>query len=158
MEDSSGRSGLRFLHLLGTFSLEQYIWGSTHRSGHTLDLMITREDDSIAGNFSVRGPALSDHFAVSCTFSLCKVPFETKKLRYRNLRSIDIPEMRADIVNSSLVLGEVDDVTVLVDRYNSVFGSLLDKHAPLIEGVVTLRPAAPCVCVDDWSAAGGVLD
>lgn len=82
--------------------------------------MITREDDSIAGNFSVRGPALSDHFAVSCTFSLCKVPFETKKLRYRNLRSIDIPEMRADIVNSSLVLVEVDDVTVLVDRYNSV--------------------------------------
>lgn len=82
--------------------------------------MITREDDSVAGNFSVRGPALLDYFAVSCTLSLCKVPFETKKLCYRKLRSIDIPEMRADIVNSSLVLVEVDDVTVLVDRYNSV--------------------------------------
>lgn len=136
------------------------VWSSTSGSPHkgVVILWTLWSPGSVAANFSVRDPALLHQFAVSCTLSLCKVPFETKKLCYRKLRSIDIPEMRADIVNSSLVLVEVDDVTVLVDWYNSVLWSLLDKHAPLIERVVTLRPAAPCACVDNWSAIGGVLD
>ena len=52
--------------------------------------------------------------------------------------------MRADIMNSPLMTSDdAHDVTVLVDQYNSVLSSLLDKHAPLRKCVVTLRPAAP---------------
>lgn len=75
--------------------------------------------------------------------SLWKVPFEKKNTRYRKLKSIVVSEMRAGINISSLVTEEADDVTVLVDQYNSVLSSPLDMHAPLRERVVTLRPAAP---------------
>ena len=44
--------------------------------------------------------------------------------------------------NSSLMNDDVEDVTVQMDKYNSVLSSLLDKHAPIRERVVTLRPAA----------------
>ena len=130
VEDCNDRSAQRFLQLLETFNMEQHIREPTHRSGHTLDLMITRAEENIASNFSVHDPAISDHFAVSCTLALRKVPFERKRLYYRKLKSIDVLELRADIANSSLMNDDVEDVTVLMDNYNSVLSSLLDKHAP----------------------------
>ena len=38
---------------------------------------------------------------------------------------------------------DVEDVTFLMDNYNLVLSTLLDKHAPIKERVVTVRPAAP---------------
>ena len=49
----------RFLDLLDTFNLKQHISTPTHRSGHTLDLIITRENDKIASNFIVYDPVIS---------------------------------------------------------------------------------------------------
>ena len=143
VEDCNDRSALRFLQLLETFNMEQHIREPTHRSGHTLDLMITRAEENIAGNFSVHDLAFSDHFAVSCTLALRKVPFERKRLCYRKLKSIDVSELRGDIANSSLMNDNVEDVTVLMDNYNSVLSSLLETHATIKERVVTVRPAAP---------------
>ena len=142
-EDCNDRSAQRFLQLLETFNMEQHIREPTHRSGHTLDLMITRAEENIASNFSVHDPTISDHFAVLCTLVLRKVPFERKRLCYRKLKSIDVSELRADIANSSLMNDDVEDVIVLMDNYNSVLSTLLDKHAPIKECVVTVRPAAP---------------
>ena len=105
--------------------------------------MITRAEENIASNFRVHDLAISDHFAVSCTLALRKVPFERKRLCYRKLKSIDVSELRGDIANSSLMIDEVEDVTVLMDNYNSVLSSLLEKHATIKERVVTVRPAAP---------------
>ena len=51
--------------------------------------------------------------------------------------------LRAYIANSSLMNDNVEDVTFLMDNYNSVLSTLLDKHAPIKERVVTVRPAAP---------------
>ena len=43
----------RFLRLLKTFNLKQHINVPTHRSGHTLDLVITRSDENVASKFDV---------------------------------------------------------------------------------------------------------
>ena len=79
----------RFLDLLDTFNLKQHISTPTHRSGHTLDLIITREDDKIASNFIVYDPVISDYLAVHCQLAFTKPPFEKKEIHYRKLRSID---------------------------------------------------------------------
>ena len=105
--------------------------------------MIIKAGENVADRFCVRDPVLSDHFAVSCTLKLCKVLFERKRLCYRKLKSIEVSELQTDIGNSPLIHEEVEDVTILVDQYNSVLSSLLDKHAPLNKRVVTLQPAAP---------------
>ena len=62
----------------------------------------------------------------------------------------------------------MEDVTVLMDKYNSELSSLLDKHAPVKERVFTLRPATPWyteviieetdACAGDESGAGEDLD
>ena len=47
------------------------IFGSTHNRGHTLDLVISRADESdLISGFHVEDPCISDHFAVHCSLSL----------------------------------------------------------------------------------------
>ena len=79
---------LQLLQLLETFNLKQHINVSTHRSGHTLDLVITRSDENVASKFDVYDPSISDHFVVSCMLSLPS--FERKEICCRKLNSIDM--------------------------------------------------------------------
>ena len=83
----SDRDAQRFLRLLETFNLKQHINAPTHRSGHTLDLVITRSDENVASKFDVYDPSVSDHFVVSCTLSLSKTSFERKEICCRKLNS-----------------------------------------------------------------------
>ena len=130
----------RFLaiDLLDTFNLKQHISTPTHRSGHTLDLIITREDDKIASNFIVYDPVISDHLAVHCQLTFTKPPFEKKEIHYRKLRSIDKTAFCQDILKSSLLT-----ISKLVNLYNKELFALLEQHAPLKKKIVTLRPTAP---------------
>ena len=57
-----------------------------------------------------------------------------------NYVSIDMNSFRSDI-KGSVLLQHQDDLHVVVSNYDEV--SLLDKHAPVKERVVTDRPSAP---------------
>ena len=48
----------KFLQLLDVFNLNQHTNGSTHKDGHTLDLVISRSDDDIVSNLSIDSPTL----------------------------------------------------------------------------------------------------
>ena len=53
-----------FLQLLDVFDLNQHTNGSSHKDGHTLDLVITRSDDDIVSDLSIDSPfVISDHAA-----------------------------------------------------------------------------------------------
>ena len=144
VDDVHDSAPSRFLNLLEAFGFKQNGSEPTHRSGHTLDLIITRAEEDVASHFSVFDPAISDHSAVSCKLSLPKTAFERREVCYRKLKSIDIGKLREDIENSPLadpvsVSGDLDD---LICQYNTVLSELLEKHAPLKKHMVTLRPAA----------------
>ena len=138
-------SASRFINLLEAFNLKQHITQPTHKSGHTLDLIITRDEDDVARNFTVFDPVISDHLAVCCTLSIPKVTFERKQVLFRRLKSIDMEQLREDIKNSPLVDSDdmSSDLDDLTRQYNTVLFELLDKHAPLKNRIITLRPAAP---------------
>ncbi|KAK3754683.1 hypothetical protein QZH41_015382 [Actinostola sp. cb2023] len=145
IEDDCDSAASRFLNLLEAFNLKQHISEPTHKSGHTLDLIITRSEQDVARNFTVYDPVISDHLAVCCTLSIPKKAFERKEVSYRKIKSIDMGQLREDIKNSRLadpdsVSGDLD---ILTRRYNTVPSELLDKHAPLKKRTITLRPAAP---------------
>ena len=112
----------------------------THKSGSTLDLIITRADANIASKFIVFDPVLC--YKVGCTLTLTKVPFE-KKMCYRRLRSINFDDFRHD-VSASLkhLLDENTNLNDNVDYYSKLLLDALDKHAPLENRVITLRPCA----------------
>ena len=127
------------------FNLKQHISEPTHKSGHTLDLIITRADEDVARNFKLYDPVISDHLAVGCTLSIPKKAFEKKEVSYRKIKSVDVGQLREDIKNSCLVdpVSVGGDLDALTRKYNTVLSELLDKHAPLKKRTITLRPAAP---------------
>ena len=89
VDNNQDCTATRFTQLLDAFNLKQNISLPTHKSGSTLDLIITRADENIASKFIVFDPVLSDHYMVGCTLTLTKVPFEKKEICYRTLKSIN---------------------------------------------------------------------
>ena len=128
---------LRYLTLLNMLSVP------THRAGHTLDLLITRDDENILDNVCAHDPMISDHFVVSCNLRLNKPRFPRKEIEFRKLKQLDMNQFRNDIAASSLITNPPEDLAELVLQYDSVLSSILDKHAPIRKRVVTVRPAAP---------------
>ena len=59
VDDLSDRHAKRFAGILAAFDLEQHVKGKTHKNGHTLDLAITRSDDSIIKELCVQDPVIS---------------------------------------------------------------------------------------------------
>ena len=146
VNDASDRSAQRFLRLLEASNLKQHVWVPTHRSGNTLDLVITRTDETAALDFGVFDPVISDHYLVSCSLALPKKAFERKEVNDRKLKSIELQELR-DVISDSPLVGTVDeaghDLESLVVLYNTTLIGLLDKHAPLKMRTITIRPSAP---------------
>ena len=143
VEDSDDSSASRFLQLLSTFNLTQHVHQSTHRDNHILDLVITRSQEDIIDNIHVSNPGISDHLAVSFKLAVKKPDFERKVIQFRKLKSIDHNAFQADILSSGLLDMKTENVESSVNQYNQILGKLLDKHAPLKETTVTLRPSAP---------------
>ena len=146
VNDASDRSAQRFLRLLEAFKLKKHVWAPTHRSGNTLDLVITRTDERTARDFDVFDPVISDHYLVSCSLALPKKASERRDVSYRKLKSIDLQEMRHDISDSPLV-STVDeaghDLESLLALYNTTLIGPLDKHAPLKTRTITIRSSTP---------------
>jgi hypothetical protein len=133
--------------------MEQYVRGPTHVAGHTLDVIITRDTDTIVSNIEVNDPGLSDsdgkisrdHVAVIFHIRAEKPAPIRKTVTYRKLRSIDIESLRNDIksleiINSNVIISDVDEH---VESFNNSLTSLIDKHAPLLTKQITLRPTSP---------------
>ncbi|PIK46354.1 hypothetical protein BSL78_16775 [Apostichopus japonicus] len=122
--------------------LRQHVTGATHKKGHTLDLIISHETDSLVSNLILYGHP-SDHYAVKCDLEVAR-PKPTKcTVRQRRLKDVDLDALRHDVVNSPLILNPADDPDVLIEQYHTVLSDVLDKHAPVKTRKITLRPHAP---------------
>ena len=115
----------------------------TYISGHTLDLIITRESESVLSNVFVN-PGLSFHSRVSCNLMLRKAPNEWKTFTTRRLKAIDTNLFGQDIIQSLSSIDFVNDsVDTCVTKYNSLLSNLLDKHAPAKKRRVMIRHNTP---------------
>ena len=113
--------------------MKQHVWVPTHRSGNTLDLVITRADERTARDFDFLDPIISDHYLVSCSLALPKKAFKCRKVNYRKLKLIDLQELSDNISGSPLVSAvdeAVHDLESPLVLYNTLLIGLLDKHAP----------------------------
>ena len=69
----------RCLTCIEVCGFQQHISGSTHKHGHTLDLIITRNNDHLVHTCLVQRNLLSDHHMVHCHLNHAK-PSQTKKV------------------------------------------------------------------------------
>ncbi|KAK2169189.1 hypothetical protein LSH36_12g34021 [Paralvinella palmiformis] len=132
----------QLVDILRSANLRQHVQERTHRHGHILDLVISRDDDNLIKGVSVSS-MLSDHFLVDINVSLQKQSVSAKVISYRRYKSIDKEAFLADLRVSSLVMDPPDDVDHLVDLYDNTLRDIVDQHAPLRTKEMPSRPMLP---------------
>ena len=117
MDDTADRYAAQFGSLLELFNLNQHVAVPTHRSGHILDLAISRKD----------GEALKAN----------------KLVVIEQL----ISEAFNKMIISSGLLADVSDLSLkwLVDRYDNVLRDTMGILAPVKSRTIVLRPKRPLV-------------
>ena len=120
-----------FTDILESFDLKQRVCAGTHRNGHTLDLLINKSDDNMLNNIKVYDPNISDHLAVMCDVSIRKPQFRKEVIFYRKLRSLDMESFLSDVADCPLVIDPSSDLDHLVQQYDTLLRSIMDKHAPV---------------------------
>ena len=140
-------NAMKFLDILDAGGFDQNVRGITHKHGHTLDLIITRQGDLIKtdppkivnGCFDI-----SDHLPITCDVYIQKPPPTKKEISYRNLRNIDIEAWHNDLEKAlSNPVSPINDVNTACGHFNQTLLHTMDKHAPIRTRLVTLRPYAP---------------
>ena len=128
----SDASALRLTELLQSFGLVQSVEGSTHRCGHTLDVVITRDDLPIP-TVSIDAYPISDHHLVSFHLPLQRPPIRAIDVSTRAWKKFDADKFKCDLLQSDLCgpdTYENLDTDTLQNLYDSILSVLLDKHAP----------------------------
>ena len=144
----------KFNLMVDEFGLKQKIIEPTHTAGHTLDILMAREESKLIHDFNVADPCLhndegkriKDHFAIHWTLNMEKPKPTIKVLEYRKIKNIDMRAFLEDLSNTDLakeVLNDPRTVEDLVNVYNSTFESLMDKHAPLVRRNIISRENTP---------------
>ncbi len=132
----------QFKELLDSFNLHQHVTESTHRSGHTLDLLISRRGGSTLKSCRVEDHMISDHMSVFCELNLPRSAPPKKLIKYRKTKSIDLELFEEDLDRATLLdrISQRSSVCDQVELLNTVLSNTLDKHAPIQKRTVVIRP------------------
>ena len=93
---------IKFADLLESFGLQQHVKGSTHKEGHTLNLIITLCSEIVLVAPPKVDGFISDHVSVWCRLIPAKPPAVEKLVTYRKYLSIDMESFKNDLVTSFL--------------------------------------------------------
>ena len=143
MDSTSSQEATQFRELLFSLNLQQHVTTATHDHGHTLDLVITRDGESLVEDVTIHPAVMSDHNPLSFCLKTKKPEKQRRTITYRKIRDIDSEKFAQDIQGSTLISDPAEDLDDLVNQYNSSLGSILDKHAPVRTKQVMLRSNTP---------------
>ena len=140
VDDRSDTYGIEFCEVLDSFGLINHVTIPTHESGHTLDLIITRNNDELLLTKPRGGYFISDHCFVSTRLDIPRPDLQVKTVSFRSIKDMDMTEFRTDLEVICQNLIEIDDVSTLAKEYNSQLLECLDKHAPVMTKSFIERP------------------
>ena len=144
MDDRADRYAAQLGSLLELFNLKQHVAVPTHRSGHILDLVISRKDAEAlkVDELVVMEQLISGHKAIC--LNLQRPLNERKSVVSRRLRNFDFEAFNMMIISSSLRTGVNDlPLELLVDRYDNVLRDIMDVLAPVKSRTIVLRSNTP---------------
>ncbi|CAG2225152.1 unnamed protein product [Mytilus edulis] len=149
LEDKFDCDARKFTETLSDRGLVQHVFGAFRVTGHTLDVIITREDSSIViGIPSIEelhlcndeGVPSLDHIAVHCSQTVYKPPEKRESMEFCKLEEIVIDDFNTDINCSNFMPNQTATLDELVSTYDSVLSSIIEKHAPIQSKTITLLP------------------
>ena len=104
--DSSNNESKGFLDILNANGLTQHVTCPTHQKGHTLDLVITREQSNllsgspivfISGVSDANSSSSLDHYAVLCYLNVNRPKTVHKSVNFRAFIKIPVPAYQNDV-------------------------------------------------------------
>ena len=126
------------LDLLAENYLTQRVCGSTHRSGLSLDIIITRTTERTASNVRRSDPGISDHKAIVCSLPVGKPPAIGKLVSVQHVKLINVDNLCQDLLERLDLQSLPDDVL----HYDDSLHTIIDKHAPVKSKTITIRAEA----------------
>ena len=142
MDNATDESAKKLISLLHTFGLKQHVDVPTHSGGHTLDLVISKNNTQLVRSVSVID-GISDHNSILVDLSIAIEKKNLIKRTFNQFKKLDMVEFQKDIHSSELFNNSCVDVDVLAEQYHTVVSDLISIHAPLTTRAVTSRPPAP---------------
>ena len=82
VDNTRNSDTITFNKILGSFNLQQQANEPTHKQGHTLDLIITRNEDRLVNDIKIHDPVISDHMSVHRTLQLQKPQLQKTEINY----------------------------------------------------------------------------
>ena len=113
VDDHSDKEAADFLSLIESFCLKQHVCGPTHRTGQTLDLVPTRDRDSLAPTVSSQYHCFPDHFTVFCDLSLTTEYSRLHEVTYRKITAINADCFIHDVSASVLCSTSATTLTLM---------------------------------------------
>ena len=113
------------MDMLQTFRFSQAVSVPAHRCGHTLDLVVHREEDSLLYSVSVCHSMSSDHLPVMRSLDMSKSGPRPVLRTTRNLRAIDREQFWQDV--ASLAMPSPTSQRISSTQRCNIFWT---RHAP----------------------------
>ena len=113
----------------------------THISGHTIELILTREQDDLITLNPQQSQLLSDHYFVRAIFNIKCDGKNQKKITCRNINKIDMDMLKKDL-SELVVKYQSLKLSKLEEMYKFYFEELsnpLEKHVPNKIVKITIR-------------------
>ena len=129
---------IHIMDVLQTFRFSQAVSVPTDCCGHTLDLVVRREEDSLLRSVSVCPSLSSDHLPEMCSLDISKPESRPVLQATWTLRARDREQFRQDVASLTTVL---PDITA--DQFNTEMHHLLDAHAPSTQRQATRHHRSP---------------
>ncbi len=147
VNNQTNNDGIAFMALLSAYNLKQMVNFPTHTGNNTLDLVIIPENDFSSLTASTTTISPSDHYPVLCTLNVTAYNSKpaTSTKSFRRIYNIDPLRFSNDIQNSQIAYSNLDSLSLseLINLYNTILSTLLDKHAPIIKTQVSSPKSNP---------------
>ena len=118
-----------FNDLHASLNLRNNIFFQTHISGHTLDLIIDDQTESLVKCVK-KGYSFADHSLVQATIGIEKYDPLEKVVIYQKLKNINETDFKKDLNDHLTECNTHEELEAKIDCYNSVTLVTLDKHSP----------------------------
>ena len=139
VDDASCPRAAHFKDLVTSLGLTQHVHMPTHKSSHTLDLILTQDSQPLEVSIlGIDSSIPSDHFTVLFTLNLPKTKRQKITKTVRKWSSMDIAAFNDDI-EQRCNWSSTESISDLVSSYNASLNTILDQHAPTITITITRR-------------------
>ena len=138
-DSKAKKETIAYEELLYSFGLQQLVNCPTHRSGHCIDHIITKNNSKLGISEPTTIWEISDHWVTTCVISITKPKISRKECRYRKIKDLYTKEVGEDLQTMTRASKEIEDENLPI-FYNTELSKIMEKHAPEKTKIITLRP------------------